>query len=91
MVHFQDAALACRAVMGAVGFLGLALVAEAQLSRRSLDGKRGVLYLPSFLRRQMTIAILDIQRRSGIGEDGGSIAPVEHEVEEDAQRGRELS
>lgn len=77
-------------MVGAVGFFGLALVAEAQLSRRGLDGKRGVLYPPSFLRRQMTIAILDIQRRSGVGEDSGSVAPIEHEVEEDAQRGREL-
>jgi len=32
VVHLQDAALACGAVVGAVGLLGLALVAEAQFT-----------------------------------------------------------
>ena len=35
----------------------------------------------------MTISGIDAQRRAGIGKDGGCVAPVEHEVEEDAERG----
>jgi len=91
VVHLQDAALARGAVVGAVGLLGLALVAEAQFTGGCLDSEGRVLHLSSFLRRQMTVAILEIERRPGVGEYGGSVAPVEHKIEEDAEGRRELS
>lgn len=91
VVHFQDAALAGGAVVGAIGFLGLALVAEAKFAGRGLYGKRRVLDVAAFLRGQVAVAILDVEGRAGISEDGGCVAPVEHEVEEDAERGREFS
>ena len=77
--------------MGAVGLLGLALVAESQFACGSLDGKRGILHLPSFLCWQVTVSIVEVQRRARVGEDGGRVAPVEHEVEEDTESGRELA
>lgn len=91
VVHFQDAALARGAVVGAVGLLCLALVAEAQFTRRGLYGEGRVVQLSALLRGQMAVAVLEAQRRAGVGEDGGCVAPVEHEVEEDAESGRELS
>ena len=60
-------------------------------SGRCLDGEGRVLHLSSFLRRQVAVAIFDIERRSRVGEYSGGVAPVEHEIEEDAERRRELS
>ena len=77
--------------MGAVGLLGLALVAEAQLTGRCLDGEGRVLYLAPFLRWQVAVAILDVEGRAGIGEYGGRVAPIEHEIEEEAESGRKLA
>ena len=86
VVHFQDAALAGGAVVAAVGLLGLALIAEAQFAGRGLDGEGRILGLGALLGGQMAVAIVGVEGRAGIGEDGGGVAPVEHEVEEDAER-----
>lgn len=91
VVHLQDAALAGRTVVGAVGLLGLALVAESSTAIGGFDGEGGELHTASFGGRQGAVAIVEGKRRPGIGEDGGGVAPVEHEVEEDAEGGRELS
>lgn len=85
MVHFQDATLTGRAMMSAVRLLCLALFAEPDIACRGFHCERRVLRIPSFLRWQMTVAIVQVQRRAGIGEDGGRVAPIEHEVEEDAE------
>ena len=85
MVHFQDAALACRAVVRAIGLLGLALVAEAHTAVRRLDGEGGVLDADAFfLLGQIAVAIFVVERRPGVGEDGGGVAPVEQAVENEA-------
>lgn len=78
-------------MVGAVGLLGLALVAEPQLAGRGLDGEGRVLDAAALLCRQVRVAIVDVEGRAGVGEYGGRVAPVEHEVEEDAERGRELA
>lgn len=85
VVHFQNAALARGAMVGAIGFFGLALVAKAQFAGRGLDGKGCVVDLAALLRGQVAVAIFDVERGSGVGEDGGGVAPVEHEVEEEAK------
>jgi hypothetical protein len=36
-------------------------------------------------------AILEVEGRARIGEDGGCVAPIEHEVEEDTDSGGEFS
>ena len=38
-----------------------------------------------FLRGQIAVAIVVVERRPGIGEDGGGVAPVEHAVENEAK------
>lgn len=91
VVHFEYAALARGAMMGAIRLLGLTLVAEAHAAVRGLHRKRGVLHSASFCCGQVAVAIVEAQRRAGICKDGGSVAPVEHEVEEDTERGREFS
>ena len=78
-------------MVGAVGLLGLALVAEAQFTGGCLDGEGCVLDLAPFLRRQVAVSILDVEGRAGIGEDGGGVAPIEHEIEEKAESGRKLA
>lgn len=72
-------------MVGAVRLLCLALLTVSQVTVGRLDGEGCVLHVPSFLRRQLTVAICDIQRRTGIGEDGGGVAPVEHYVKEEAE------
>lgn len=91
VIHLEHTTAACRTVVGTIGFLGLALVAESHTSVGSFDCERGVLHLAPFLRRQMTIAIVEVERRARIGKYGGRVTPVEHEIEEDAERRGELS
>ena len=71
--------------MGAVRLLCLALLTVSQVTGGRLDGEGRVLHTSSFLRRQLAIAICNVQGRTGIGEDGGSVAPVEHYVEEETE------
>lgn len=87
VVHLEHTAPACRAVVGAIGFLGLALIAEPHSSVRRLDCERCILHLTSFLRRQVTVSMVEIQRRARIGEYSGCVAPIEHKIEEEAERG----
>lgn len=91
MVHLEHAALARGAVVGAVRLLRLAFVTEAHAPVRCLHREGCVLQSPSFLRGQVAVAIVEVEGRAGIGEDGGRVAPVEHEVQKDAERGRELA
>lgn len=91
MVHFQDTALACRAVVSAVRLPGLALVTEPDVARRSLDGEGCILHTSSFLCGQVTVAIVEVQGRARISEDGGCVAPIKHKVEEDTEGRRELA
>ena len=91
VVHLQHAALACRAVMGAVGFLGLALFAEAKVAGRGFDGEGRVGVVALLLGRQVGVAVDGGQRRAWVGEDGGGVAPVEQEVERDAEEGGEFA
>lgn len=85
MVHLQDAAPTCRAVVCSVGLPRLTFLAIPQLSIRLYsEGRRA---RPA-LRRQRAVLALPARRASGIGEDGSRIAPVEHQVEEHAEDGR---
>lgn len=72
-------------MVGTVGLLRLAFLAKADVARRCLDGKGRVLHASSFLRRQLTVAICEVEGRTRIGEDGGRVAPVEHQVEEETE------
>ena len=79
VVHLEHAAAAGRAVVGAVGLAGLALLAEAHLAvgldREGRDGGR--------VHGQGAIAIV-VGGAAGRGEDGRGVAPIEHQVEGDA-------
>lgn len=87
VVHLEHAPPAGGAVVGTVRFLCLTLLAEPNIAGRRLDCEGGILHAPSLLRRKLTIAICDVERRAGIGEYSGGIAPVEHHVQEEAERG----
>lgn len=91
VVHFQHAALARGAMMRTIRLLRLALVAKAHTTVRGFYCERRVLQSASFCCRQVAVAIVEAERRAGIGKDGRGVAPVEHEIEEDTDRGRELS
>lgn len=85
MVHLQHTALAGGAVMRAVRLVCLALVAEAHSAIRCLDGEGGVLDADALLLLgQIAVAIFVVERRPGVGEDGGGVAPVEQAVENEA-------
>jgi hypothetical protein len=84
VVHLEHAAAAGRAVVGAVGLAGLALFAEAQFAV-GLDGEGGG--LGRDVGRQRAVAMV-VGRAAGRVEDGSRVAPVEQEVEEDADGGR---
>jgi hypothetical protein len=79
-------------MMRSIRLLGLTLVTESQLSCGRLHGKGRILNT-AFLRcGQMAVAVLvQIQRGPRVGEDGGCVAPIEHEEEEEPERGGELS
>lgn len=66
--------------MGAIGLAGLALLAESQLAV-ALDGvRRG---RRRILRREEAVAHI-VRRGAGGSKDGRGVAPVEQEVEGDA-------
>lgn len=77
-------------MVGTIRLLRLALLTKPDVTGRGLHSERCVLHPPAFGRGQMTISIVEIERRAGIGEYGGRIAPVEHEVEEYTEEGGEL-
>lgn len=85
VVHLQDTALACRAVVGAVRLVRLALVAEAHAAVGGLDSEGRVLQTPALLGGQIAVAIGVAEGRAGVGEDGGGVAPVEEAVEDEAE------
>lgn len=91
VVHLQNTTLAGGAMVGAVRLVGLALVAKANAAVRGFYCKGRVLDSSSFLCGQVAVAIVEAKGRSGIGKDGGRVAPVEHEVEEDTERRREFA
>lgn len=74
--------------MSAIRLLCLALLAVSQVTGGRLDSKRSVLHASSFLCRQLSVAIGYIERRSGVGEYGRGVAPIEHQIEEEAERRR---
>lgn len=78
VIHLQNAAAACRAVVGTIGFPGLALLAETKLAI-ALDGKRCRIVLASLARGKEAISVI-VGGRTGIREDGCGITPVEHGV-----------
>ena len=72
--------------MRAVRLVCLALVAEAHAAVRRLDGEGGVLDADALLLLgQVAVAIFVVERRPGVGEDGGGVAPVEQAVENEAE------
>lgn len=78
MIHFEHTAAARRAVMGTIGLTSLALLAEPQLSiGLDCEGRR----MGRGGRRERRIARA-VCCRAWVGEDGGSIAPVEHAIED---------
>ena len=81
VVHFQHAAAAGRAVMGAVGLPCLALLAETHLAVGfySEGGDIGM-----DVGRESAIAII-VGRAARRGEDGDGVRPVEKEVQEDSE------
>lgn len=81
VVHLQNAAATCRAVVGAVRLPCLAFLAEAELAI-SFHGKGGRGSV--FVCRQGAIAAV-IGGATGRCEDCGRICPVEESVEENAE------
>lgn len=73
--------------MGTIRFLRLAFFAVSEVAGRRLDGEGSILGSAILLHGQVSVAIVEVQRRTWIGEYGGRVAPVEHEVEEDAEKG----
>lgn len=76
VIHLQHAALAGRAVVGAIGLACLAFLTKPKVSVR-LDGERGRVRRRDGGQRRVAHAIC---RATGIGEDGCGVAPVEHGV-----------
>lgn len=83
VVHLQHAALASRAVVGAIGLACLAFLAEPELAIR-LDGKGGGVGSGDGGQGRIAHAV---RGTTGIGEDGRGVAPVEHGVEEETAGG----
>lgn len=83
MVHFQNAAATCRAVMGAVGLPCLTLFAKPKFAI-GLDCKGG--RSRGCLCRECTVAVLVGGAPRG-SKDSICIAPVEKEVENDGEKG----
>jgi hypothetical protein len=83
VVHLEHAAAAGRAVVGAVGLPGLALLAEAHLAV-GLDGEGGG--QRGGVCGQSAVAIV-VGGAAGRGEDGCCVAPVEEKVEDNAGQG----
>lgn len=81
VVHFEDAAAAGRAVVGAIGFSGLTFFAEAHLAvgfdREGGGGGRRVGW-------EGAVAVVVRCAARGC-EDCGCVAPVEQEVEDEAE------
>lgn len=78
-------------MVGAIRFLLLALVAKTYASVGCLYGEGSILHAPALRCWQVTVAIIEVQRRAWIGEYGGRVAPIKHKIEEDAKRGRKLA
>ena len=74
-------------MVGAIGLLGLTLLAEPNVACGGLDGEGRVLHVTALLGGQVAVAIVEVERRARIGEDGGRVAPVEHAIEEDSEQG----
>lgn len=85
VIHLQHAPAAGRAVVGAIGLARLALFAETELAV-GLDGKRRG--HGGGLGREGAVAIVVGGATRG-GEDCGCVAPVEQEIEGDAEEGDE--
>ena len=81
VIHLEDAAAAGRAVVGAIGFSGLAFLAEAHLAvgfdGEGCGGGRRVGW-------EGAVAVV-VCRAAGGREDCGCVAPVEQEVEDEAE------
>lgn len=76
MVHFQDAAFTCRAVVCAIRFLALALLAVPHLAG-GFHGERIVCAATGGLDRgKGGISWRGEHGRAGVGEDGGGVGPV---------------
>ena len=83
VVHLEDAALAAGAVVSAIGFLGLALFAEAHLAVGFYgEGSGG----GGRVGRQLGVAVA-VGGAAGVGEDGRSVGPVEEGVDEEGAGG----
>lgn len=87
VIHLQNAPFAGGAMMGAIRLFGLTLLAVAQVSRRRFDCEGRVLHSPSFLCWKMAISVVEIHGRTGVGKDGGGIAPIEHYVQKYTEKG----
>lgn len=83
MVHLENAALAGRAMVGAVGLAGLAFLTKPELAVR-LDGEGGGARRSNGRQGRVAHAIGSTTR---LGEDGRGVAPVEHRVEDEGAEG----
>lgn len=76
VVHLEDTAAACRAVVGAVGLSGLTFLAEASLAVGfDSKGARGAL----FAGREGAVPAI-VGGTTGRSENGGGVGPVEKSV-----------
>ena len=77
--------------MGAIWFSSLTLLAEPGLAGRFYSEGRSISMGGGFMGGEVGVARMTgrNQRRSWIGKDSGSIAPVQEKVEDDAKYGGE--
>ena len=70
--------------MGPVGLFALAFLAKPYVAGRGLDRERSIWH--GIGGGELAITILGAKRRSGVGEDGYTVAPVEEKVEENDEK-----